>query len=387
MRITPYQMDMWTYEMSEFYNSLEGEIIRSVIKRLNNGYTNITEWQAQALKDLRLFNSDVVKELAKMTPYLESEIKRYFEVAGNDFIHEIDEYMTYESKPFPSDLDDVMRSYSSQCWREIDNYVNQTLVTTNYGEGGRGTATQAYVDVLNRTQALFNTGLLTLDEALEQAIKELAKKGIKSTFIDKGDHTWSLERYVQTVLSSTLANTYNELRTSRMAEYGVHTVVVTSHMGARPACSRIQGNVVDLRMPWQIPEGSEYLSIYDATWGADYGTAGGHRGCNCRHSHIPFIPGANTNNQPQYDATENAEVAKLRTKQRDLERRMVRHKKDRMISAELGNIPEIKRLDKLIKGTDNRLTELVASNKWLNRDRNREKVYTPLEILLADHNE
>lgn len=103
----------------------------------------------------------------------------------------------------------------------------------------------------------------------------MGAKGIKSTFIDKGGHTWSLERYIRTVLKSTLGNTFNQLRTDRMSEYGVHTVLVTSHMGARKACSKIQGHVVDLRRI--VPSSSKYKSIYDPYWQAEYGTAGGHR--------------------------------------------------------------------------------------------------------------
>src|SRR5690606_36985481 len=139
------------------------------------------------------------------------------------------------------------------------------------------------------------------------------------------------------VLKSTLGNTYNELRKDRMAEYGVHTVVVTSHVGARKQCSKIQGHVVDLRFPSEIPPDSEYKSIYDPSWGAEYGTAGGHRGVNCQHLHIPFIPGVNTNNQPKYDSELNREVAKARDTQRRLEREIVKYKKNLMVAEHLGS--------------------------------------------------
>lgn len=274
-RVTPYQLDLWSANMADLYNSLEGEIIRILIKRLNSGHTDILEWQAQKLQELRLFNNEVVKLLSQVTPIAEKEIKRMFEEAGKAIVEDVDNAMPYEKKPLPEYLDSVMRAYHEQVWSEIDNYVNQTLITTNYGIG---TAQRAYQDVLNRTSAMFNTGLYTFEDALERAISELAQKGIKSTLIDRGNHTWSLERYVRTVLKSTLANTYDKLRKDRMAEYGVHTVLVTSHVGARLQCSKIQGNVVDLRLPDDLPHDWPYRSIYDPYWGAEYGTAGGHRG-------------------------------------------------------------------------------------------------------------
>lgn len=187
---------------------------------------------------------------------------------------------------------------------------------------------------------------------------------------------------MRTVLKSTLGNTYNQLRTERMAEYGVHTVLVTSHMGARAACSKIQGNVVDLRS--SVPKASEYKSIYDPYWHADYGTAGGHRGVNCRHLHIPFIPGVNTNNQPKYDAKENEKVAKLTQRQRELERRIVKFKKNKMVSEAMGNTEGAKKWQSDITANQKAIRELVSSNDYLSRNYAREKVYTPMSTLLKD---
>lgn len=274
MVVTPHQLDLWSSNMASLYNSLEGEIIRLIAKRLNKGYTNITEWQMNALRDLHLYNSDVTKLLSEVSGVAETQIKAMFEESGHKIVTDTDGYMTQAALPIPTNLDNIMRAYYEQSWSDINNYVNQTLVSTNYGYVG--TATQAYTGVYNRIQALFNTGIYTFEQATEKAIQELAQQGVKSTFIDKGGHTWSLERYTRTVLKSTLNNTYDTLRKDRMAEYGIHTVIVTSHVGARRACSKIQGHVVDLREV--VPNGSKYKSIYDSYWQADYGAAGGHRG-------------------------------------------------------------------------------------------------------------
>lgn len=379
MKITPHQLDLWSSNFADLYNALEGEIIRIMIKRLNSGHTDILEWQTDALKDLHLFNNEVVKELSKVTGVAESEINKMFEQASKQTVTDIDKVMPYETKPMPSNLDNIIKSYADQSWSGIDNLVNQTLVTTNYGQG---TIMQAYQGVLRRTQALFNAGLLNLDQSLEKAVQELAQKGIRSAFVDKGGHSWSLERYVRTVLKSTLANTYDTLRKDRMAEYGVHLVVVTSHMGARPACSRIQGHVVDLREV--VPAGSKYRSIYDPYWKAEYGTPGGHRGVNCNHLDIPFIEGVNTNNQPTFDPAENAEVAKLMKKQRELERAIVKMKKNQMVSDAMGHPENAAEWGRKVRAMQKRNKELVDSNEYLSRNYKREKVYTPLNTMLKD---
>src|SRR5690625_4344625 len=156
-----------------------------------------------------------------------------FEETGIALVEDIDRAMPFDKLPPPNNLDNIMRGYFNQSWSEIDNYVNQTLVTTNYGQG---TATRAYTDVLNRTSAAFNTGLYTLEQSVERSVMQLAQEGIKSTFIDIGGHTWSLERYTRTVLKSTLGNTYDEVRKDRMNEYGVHTRSEERRVGKEGRC-------------------------------------------------------------------------------------------------------------------------------------------------------
>lgn len=381
-RITPYQLDLYSGNMSDLYNSLEGEIIRILIERLKHGSDDITQWQAQKLSELRLFNNDVTRLLAEVTRIAEPEIKRMFEETGVAIVQDIDNVVPFTAQPMPNNLDRVMEAYHNQVWKEIDNYVNQTLITTNYGVG---TAQRAYVDVLNKTAASFNSGLYTLEQSVERSVVELAQKGINSTFIDKGGNTWSLERYSRAVTKSTLSNTYNELRTDRMSEYGVHTVVVTSHAGARDACSIIQGQVVDLRPIEELPPDSEYKSIYDTYWNAAYETPGGHRGVECKHIHIPFIPGVNTNNQPQFDEELNTKVARARDTQRRLEREITKYKKNLMVAEHFGNEENASYWKQMVGRRQKAIRNHIAENgEYLSRNYKREKVYTPLDTLLKD---
>ena len=367
--------------MASLYNSLEGEIIRIIIKRLNKGHSDILQWQAEKLQELHLFNNDVTKLLSEVTNVAEPEIKKMFEDAGVRAVEDIDNMMPSNKKPIPSGLDQIMRGYYNQTWLDIDNYVNQTLVTTHFG---LGSVARAYVNILNSVTAHFNTGLYTFEQALEMAIIDLAQKGIESGMIDKGGHRWSLEGYVRTVLKSTLGNTFDKVRKERMAEYGIHTVVVTSHAGAREKCSRIQGEVIDLRPVEELPPDSKYKSIYDPYWQAEYGTAGGHRGVNCKHLHIPFIPGVSTNNQPHFEDDTNKEVAKARSTQRRIEREIVKYKKNLMVSSEIGSGKDdywkmmIGRRQKAMR------EHRKENGDYLRRDYKREKVYTPLDTLLKD---
>src|SRR5690625_298261 len=133
-RITPYQLDLYSGNMSELYQSLEGEIIRIIINHLKGGSEDITRWQAQKLADLRLFNSEVTRLLSEVTSVAEPEIKRMFEETGIALVEDIDRAMPFDKLPPPNNLDNIMRGYFYHSWSEIDNFVYLTLVNTNFGQ-------------------------------------------------------------------------------------------------------------------------------------------------------------------------------------------------------------------------------------------------------------
>src|SRR5699024_1355394 len=310
----------------------------------------------------------------------EERLLELFEETGKFAVEDIDRRVPYDKLPMPTAIDNVMRGYFNQAQTGLENMVNQSLIASSFG---MGTATQAYVDVLNRSTALYATGIYTEKEALEKAVQELAQKGLQSGFVDRAGRQWSVDRYVRTVLRTTMSNTMDEVRKERMDEYNIHLVVVTSHMGAREACTRIQGNVVDLRPMEELPPNSKYRSIYDPYWKADYKEPHAHHGINCMHLHIPFVDGFSVNNQPKIDSKKNEEVRKNRTKQRQLERDIVKYKKNKMVSEHIGNMDEAKKWQKKVSWKQKQMREHLEKNgEYLSRDYSREKVYTPLDDLV-----
>src|SRR5690625_2753576 len=102
-KITPHQLELWSQDMADLYNSLEGEIIRIIIKRLNSGYRDITMWQAQKLQELRLFNNEVARYVSKVTDVSETVITNMFEHAGERMVDDVDAALSqaFERKPLP----------------------------------------------------------------------------------------------------------------------------------------------------------------------------------------------------------------------------------------------------------------------------------------------
>ncbi|MGX6979110.1 phage minor capsid protein [Vagococcus elongatus] len=357
------------------YEAIELEIFKQIANRLKSrGTEGINEWYLERMAETRLFDSKLYQELAEVTGMSEELIKKAVEETARQSHKDIDYYLK-QALPVTEEmnnLDQIMKAYQDQVFINLNNYVNQTLISTMFGEGP---IMKMYENVLNDTMASFASGNITLKQAIEKSILDWASKGIPSAFIDRGGHTWSLERYVDVVMRSTLNRVYNQVRTDRMDEFGVHTVKMSSLYDAAPRCAHCQGQVLDMR-PIVLND-SEYPSIYEF----GYGEASGTLGINCRHSIFPFIPGVNIDREPTINPEEAIERSKVRDKQREIERRIRKTKKNVIVLKEL-NSSSVEKYQLLLRKQQAEMRKLLAGADWLSRNYGREKVITPKEVLM-----
>lgn len=369
-KITPQQLDMFTQPVVHVYRALEEEIFEMIAKRLRTSedYSadNVLEWQVDKLNQLRLINEETIKALAKATGIAEKEIRKAIYEAGIQTIESVDEELKgiYPPLPKPSQIDAILESYVNQTFRELDNFVNQTLITTNYGEG---TVTRMYRRIIEETTGKVLAGFKTTNKAIAETVIEWSRKGIDTAFVDRGGNVWTLERYAETVIRSTVNRTYNELRMSRMEEYDIDLVLVSSLPDPREACSLIQGKVASIK---PIAENdSKYPSIYEF----GYGEPDGLRGINCRHMFFPFVEGVMENNQPQYSESEMTHNRELRQRQRYLERQIRQAKRELKLAEIIGDEETIQAKKKLLRNRQARIREFVAEHD-LTRRYDKERV-------------
>lgn len=359
---------------ASIFRDLEEELLEVVIKRLKKGTNNkkdITQWQFEKMQDLGLINQQTIQKVAKATRLLEAEVEDAFRVGPDTVIRQVDKVSQKPRKEPTTNVEQIVKGYLKQAKDEL-NLTDERMALWNYGAYD---SIDKARKILDRTASFVNTGMYTLEQGVEKAAHEYLTEGLKTTYKDRAGRNIPVDSYIRGVLKTNLGRTMDEVRKEHMEEYGMHHVVVGSLVGAREACSKIQGQVVDLRPMEEIPEDSEYRSIYDPYWEADYKEAHGHHGINCRHIHFPFIPGVNTNNQPQYDAELNEQVAKDRQKQRSLERQIRNYKKHLKIAEEFGNQKDIDRYNRLIRGRQKALRDHLDGHKYLSRDYARERAF------------
>jgi Phage minor capsid protein 2. len=306
-----------------------------------------------------MINERTIKALAKATGKAEKEIRRIIREVAEQTIAGVDNELNgiFIPLPRPTQLDVILAAYAAQVFRELDNFVNQSLITTTFGEG---TVARMYRRIIEETTAKVLAGMTTVNRAMAETVIKWAGKGLNTGFVDRAGRTWPLEPYANMVIRTTVNRTYNELRTSRMQEYGVDLVLVSSVPDPRPACSHIQGKVASLSNPSSNPK---YPSVYEFGYGQPWGL----RGINCRHQFYPFIEGVNENNQKQYDIREAQKRYELSQKQRYYERQIRKAKRALKLAEEVGDEELIRKYKNLVSARQARIREFIAEHSLTRR--------------------
>ncbi|MDY5174251.1 phage minor capsid protein [Enterococcus faecium] len=375
--ITPEKMQKAANSIINIYSELEDRIFNIIIKALKQSRfrdvakEDVLLWQVNQLSKMGTLNDKVIDLLARYTGETQEAIEQLIKGNGVKIVDEIDqelERMVHKSIPVSDDVNKILDSLVRQTFQDLNNNVNQTLITTNFNEN---TVMRAYQAILKQSTIESMTGLKTHEKAVKDNVYKMVDMGIKSGFVDKAGREWSMEAYSRTVVQTTSHRTFNDLRLQRMEDFECVTALMSSHPTAREACAPIQGDWVLTVPKEEAPEEFKHLpSIYDHGYGEPSGT----QGINCTHILYPGRPDVNTNNQPRYDPEEVQRNAEIQQKQRRLERD-IRYQKKRMNAAlELEDPETVQMCKQVIANKQKQLRELINKHEFLVRDYSREQV-------------
>ena len=338
-----------------------------------NDPDSILEWRLRALSKIGALTKDTIKIVSNTSGKSESYIYDLIKDDGLEVAKDINAELSdalKQNKPISPEVNSIISSYAAQTFRDINNNVNQSLLSTNYSKNG---AVRAYQDIINQTVLEVQTGLKTPDRALKDNIYKWRDNGIKTNLVDKAGHNWTLEGYTRTVIRTTAARTYNDLRIQSMKDFNSVLATMSSHPASRPACAPIQGKIVNI-VPRESPRyDPEYPSIYDY----GYGKPSGCFGINCGHKLYPYIKGVSHNFQKQYDPKEAVEKQKIQQKQRYYERNIRRLKYDLDLARRQNDVSSERKFNQAIRGYQSKLLEIVKNNDFLTRQYDREQIGNP----------
>lgn len=331
-------------QIERYYIEMENELLLNIAKKLSQGKPmeidkfdtekgepivgsgGVNEWQLERLKELGGLTEENAKIISKYSGKTVEEVNKVFERARK-IGAEVDEKILSlgikagilnEINPIIEDITikNILQKSISTVLSTFNNQNNSLLTS----------AGREYTDIVNKVSTQVMSGTKTTMKAMQEAVSELAKKGLTG-FTARNGAQWTPEAYTKMVLRSNTQNTINQIQEERMQLAGNDYVEISSHLGARPLCSEDQGKIFSLSgNTTPIEDGlGNSIKVYD--WNhSSYGKPAGILGINCGHSRYAFVPGISIHREKDFAKKENDQAYKEKQQQR-LYERTIRNKK------------------------------------------------------------
>ena len=304
------------------------QIIERIVLRLDRGddyiLTARDKWQLQTLQEAGYLLEDIQKELVKATGLMQTEIAEAMEDAGVKAL-EYDDAIYKAAGLSPTPLEQ-----SPHLIRLMQSTYEATMGDwTNFTGTFATAAQQSFVRAMDNAYVQVASGSMSYSEALVEAINGIVNDGVIVEWKRENPETGFLETYhTDTIETATLrcirtgvSQATGRIQMERMDEMGVDLVLVSSHLGARPDHQIWQGGIYS--------RSGNDLKYPDFVQSTGYGTVTGLCGANCRHNFGPYIEGMH-NPFEDYDSEENRKAYETQQRQRTLERRIRKTKRECM---------------------------------------------------------
>ena len=310
---------------SQLHEYIIRQIVDRMMIRIGRGddylLTSSDAWRIQVLQDSGYLLQDITAELTKYTKRQEKEIKAAMEEAGVKALE-------YDDKIYrAAGLSPMPLTQSPALIRLMERNYNATL--GEWRNMTRSTAEAAQRLFLNECDFAYNKvmiGATSYSQAVREAVETVASGGV---YVDyPSGHRDTIEVATARAVRTGIAQAAGDISIKRMEEMDWDIILVSAHIGARTGDG---GQNPGNHLWWQgqfysrTGRDKRFPNFYERT---RYGTGVGLSGYNCRHS---FGSGDGVNN-PYADiqTADNVRMEKLDQRQRTLERRVRKTKREVM---------------------------------------------------------
>lgn len=312
----------------EIASQLHTYIIRQIIDRMmirigrGDDYllTSSDRWRIQILQDAGYLLEDITAELSKITKRQEKEIKGAMEEAGVkalEYDHKI-----YEA----AGLSPIPLTQSPQLIRLMERNMTATMGEwENYTRKTAEAAQRLFINECDNAYHLVSSGVVSYTQAVKEAVNNVVSGGVIVHY--PSGHKDTIETATARAVRTGVAQATGDISIKRMEEMDWDIILVSAHIGARIGDGgQNPGNHLWWQGQFYSRTGSDRRFPPFSQTG--YGTGEGLCGWNCRHS---FGSGDGVNN-PYKDiqTADNYKVEQLEKRQRTLERRIRKTKREVM---------------------------------------------------------
>ena len=310
---------------SELHEYIIRQIVDRMMIRIGRGdsylLTSSDRWRIEVLQDSGYLLEDITAELSKYTKRQEKEIKAAMEEAGVKALEYDDKiYQAAGLSPMPL-------TQSPALIRLMERSYNATL--GEWRNMTRTTAQAAQRQFINECDLAYNkvmSGAVAYNQAVREAVEAAVSNGV---YVDyPTGHRDTIETATARAVRTGIAQAAGDISIKRMEEMDWDIILVSAHIGARTGDG---GHNPGNHLWWQgqfysrTGRDKRFPDFYKST---GYGTGEGLCGWNCRHS----VGSGDGVNNPYKDiqTADNVRMEKLEQRQRALERRVRKTKREVM---------------------------------------------------------
>ena len=295
----PEILDALPEELAELFRALELKLLEEICSRLNiaDQLNEVTVQDIRALRAHGIGLEDIKKAIAKTTD------------TGMDHLEQLLDDVVERNQAYYTELVDLAGVTAPE--RMVDQedmwaiyeqtkgtYRNITQSMGFLVRQGRHRvmlpSAKAYQWALDSALLQVQSGAVSYDQAIREAVRELAEGGLKTVSYESG-HVDNVDVAVRRATMTGVNQLNQKYREQSMDYLETDLVEVTAHSGARDVDGpngwenhkRWQGKVYR----WKSKPRTSQGRYPDFERVCGYGSVTGIGGANCRHSYWPFIEG------------------------------------------------------------------------------------------------
>ena len=309
---------------SQLHTYIIRQIIDRMMIRIGRGddclLTSSDRWRIHVLQDAGYLLEDITAELSKYTKRQEKEIKAAMEEAGIKALEY--DHRIYEA----AGLSPMPLTQSPALIRLMErNYLATLGEWKNYTRTTAQSAQRLFINECDMAYNKVMSGATSYTQAVKAAVDNVVSGGVIVQY--PSGHKDTIEIATARAVRTGVAQATGDISIKRMEEMNWDIILVSAHIGARTGDG---GQNPGNHLWWQ---GQFYSRTgknkrFPPFSQTGYGTGEGLCGWNCRHS---FGSGDGVNN-PYKDiqTADNYKVEQLEKRQRTLERRIRKTKREVM---------------------------------------------------------
>lgn len=291
-------MDALPEELAELFRSLETALLDEICSRLNLA-DQLNEVTVQAMRALRshgISQQEIERAIQQTTRTGEERLNKLFD----DVVERNQQYYTElieladvtepENLLGAADIDAIRR-------QTLDEFKNLTASMAFLVDNGRTLLppARAYQWALDNAVVQIQSGAISYNQAIRNAVKQLADSGIRVATYESG-HRDQIDVAVRRAIVTGVSQVCDKY-SDQSAEYlDTRYFEISAHIGARdkpgpnPWSAHIlwQGNVFYMSDHGEQDPLGKYPDMVQST---GYGYVDGLSGANCRHKKYPWIEG------------------------------------------------------------------------------------------------